>query len=230
MSLHAITNRLPCSAFKGERTITIALLRHAQAGLHGRFCGHSDPGLSAEGQEQLPGIVKAVSRFALSAIWSSDLRRAQETAAPIARHFGMDYMTSPCFREMNFGLWEGLAWEEVEREYPDDAQAWIKHFPRHRPSQGESFAELQTRATRQLELLGESVNPGCTLVVTHAGFIRATVAWILGMPEDRISHIGQNHGASTILERVGNHWSVSALNGNLFSLGDAKSEGVEGQV
>lgn len=230
MSLHETTDRRPCDAWTIEATVKIALLRHAQAGLHGRFCGHSDPGLSAEGQEQLPRIVKAVSRFALRAIWSSDLRRAQETAAPIARHFGMDYMTSPCFREMNFGLWEGLAWKEVERQYPDDAQAWIKHFPRHRPSQGESFAELQARATRQLELLGESVNPGCTLVVTHAGFIRAAVAWILGMPEERISHIGQNHGALTILEKVGNHWSVSALNGNLFSLGDAKSERVEGQV
>src|SRR5579884_2599336 len=112
MSLHETADQRRCDACTIEARVKIALLRHAEAGLHGRFCGYSDPGLSAEGEEQLPGIVKAMSCLALDTMWSSDLRRAQETAAPIARHFGIDYTTSPCLREMNFGLWEGLAWNE----------------------------------------------------------------------------------------------------------------------
>jgi len=113
---------------------------------------------------------------------------------------------------MNFGNWEGLTWKEVELQYPDDARAWAKLFPHHRPPGGESFLVLQARAVEQLGQLAKHAEPGCTLVITHAGIIRTTVAWVLGVPDERISRIGQHHGALTTLEKLGNHWSVTALN------------------
>ena len=212
MTLTAVTNRQPCDVLGGDATIQIALLRHAETGLHGCFCGHSDPSLSVQGQEHLPTISQSLSRVGPRAICSSDLRRARETAEPIAKYFGLDYTTSPGFREMNFGNWEGLTWKEVELQYPDDAKAWAKLFPHHRPPGGESFLEIQARAVDQLEQLAKHAEPGCTLVVTHAGFIRTAVAWVLGVPDERISRIGQNYGALTTLEKLGNHWTVTALN------------------
>ena len=212
MTPSAMTNRQSCNVLRGDATIQLAFLRHAQAGLHGHFCGHSDPGLSVQGREQVPIIIQSLSHMAPRAVWSSDLRRAVETAGPIAKHHGLDYTTSPAFREMNFGAWEGLTWKEVELQYPDDAQAWAKLFPHHRPPGGESFLELQARAVDQLEQLAKHAEPGCTLVVTHAGFIRTAVAWVLGVPDKRISRIGQNHGALTTLEKLGKQWSITALN------------------
>jgi alpha-ribazole phosphatase len=212
MTPTAMTNRQTCDVLKGDETIQIAFVRHAQAGLQERFCGHSDPGLSVQGQEQLPAIIQILSHIVPRAIWSSDLRRARETAEPIAEHFGMDYATSPGLREMNFGKWEGRTWREVEHQYPKDARAWAKLFPHHRPPGGESFLELQARVVDQLEQLAKYAGPGCTLVVTHAGFIRTAVAWALGIPDEHISRIGQNHGALTTLEKVGNHWTITALN------------------
>ncbi len=212
MTLTALTERRSCEVVRGNATIQIALLRHAHAGLHGCFYGHSNPSLSLQGQEQLPTILQGLSQITPRAIWSSDLLRAVETAKPIAKHLGLDYKTSPGFREMNFGSWEGLTWKEVELQYPEDARAWAKLFPHHRPPGGESFLELQVRAVGQLEQLTKHAEPGCTLLVTHAGFIRTAVAWVLGVPDERISRIGQNHGSLTILEKLGNHWSVTALN------------------
>jgi broad specificity phosphatase PhoE len=212
MTLTAAPNRQSCDVVRGNATIQIALLRHAQTGLHGCFCGHSNPGLSTQGREQLPIIVQSVSQILPRAVWSSDLQRAKETAAPISKHFGMHCNISSGLREMNFGRWEALTWKEVERQFPDDARAWVKCFPHHRPPGGESFRELQARAVEQLEQLARQAEPGCTLVVTHAGFIRTAVAWILGVPDKRVSRIGQNYGALTLLEKLGNHWSVTALN------------------
>ena len=212
MTITAMTNRQSCDALSGDATIQIALLRHAQTDLHGCFCGHSDPGLSVTGQEQLPTIIHSLSHMAPRSIWSSDLRRARETAEPIVKHFGLDYTTSPGLREMNFGKWEGLSWKEVELQYPDDAKAWAKLFPHHRPPGGESFLELRARAIEQLEQLAKCAQPGCTLVVTHAGFIRTAVAWVLGVPDERISRIGLHYGALSTLEKLGNQWSVTALN------------------
>ena len=227
MNLLAVTNRQSCDVLRGDATIQIALLRHAQTDLHGCFCGHSDPSLSVRGQEQLPAIIRSLSHIEPHAIWSSDLRRAVETAEPIAKHFGLSYTTSPGFREMNFGSWEGLTWKEVELQYPDDSRAWAKLFPHHRPPGGESFLELQARAVEQLERLAKQLESGCTLVVTHAGFIRTAVAWVLGVPDKRISRIGQNHGALTTLEKVGNHWSVTALNQRASRVSDAGCKEIE---
>ena len=221
MTSAAVTTRQSCDAVKNNATIQLLLLRHVQAGLHGRFCGHSDPGLTAQGREQIPTIIHTLAQIVPRAIWSSDLRRAKETAEPIAKYFGLGYTTSPRLREMNFGAWEGLSWKEVEFQYPDDARAWAKLFPHHRPPGGESFLELQARAVEQLERLANQAEPGCLLVVTHAGFIRAAVGWVLGVPDERISRIGQSHGALTALAKIGNHWSVSALNVSASPLSNA---------
>ena len=212
MTLPAVTNRQSCDVLRGDATIQIALLRHAQTDLHGCFCGHSDPSLSIQGRNQIPSVIQSLSQIVPRAIWSSDLRRATETAEPIAKHFGLDYTTSPGFREMNFGAWEGLTWKEVELQYPEDARAWAKLFPHHRPPRGELFLELQTRVIGQLEHLAAHAEPGCTLAVTHAGFIRTAVGWVLGIPDERISRLGLDHGALTILENVRSHWTVTALN------------------
>ncbi|HXJ41309.1 MAG TPA: histidine phosphatase family protein [Bryobacteraceae bacterium] len=230
MTMTVVTNRQSCDVAGGDATIHIALLRHAQKDLHGCFCGHSDPSLSVQGREQLPAIIQNLSQIVPSAIWSSDLRRARETAEPIAKHFGLGYKISPDFREMNFGNWEGLTWKEVELQYPDDARDWAKLFPHHRPPGGESFLELQVRAADQLEQLAKHAEPGCTLVVTHAGFIRTAVAWVLGVPGERISRIGQNHGALTTLEKQGNHWSVTALNVSASRFPDARRKETKDQL
>jgi len=130
---------------------------------------------------------------------------------------------------MNFGNWEGLTWKEVELQYPDDARAWAKLFPHYRPPGGESFLELQARAVKHLERLAKHAEPGCTLVITHAGFIRTTVAWVLGVPDERIWRIGQHHGALTTLEKRRNHWTITALNVSASPLANARHNEIEDQ-
>ena len=199
-----------------EASPQLVLLRHAQAELHGRFCGHSNPGLSIEGQREIPHIIGRLSSMPPSVVWSSDLRRAEQTAAPIAKHFGIALQTSSSLREMNFGLWEGLTWEEVEVQFPQDARAWSKSFPRGRPHGGESFDEFQKRVVTELErLLKEPEHR--VLIVTHAGFIRTAVAAALGMPDDQILSIGVDYGVATVLQRVRSHWVVGRLDAGKFT-------------
>jgi broad specificity phosphatase PhoE len=115
---------------------------------------------------------------------------------------------------MYFGSWEGLTWQEVEARFPEDAKAWAESFPHHRPPKGESYSELQTRAILELESLLRTAESECSLVVTHAGLIRAFIGWVLGIADQRITSLAQDYGSISVIKQVGDHWSVAALNLN----------------
>lgn len=191
----------------------LILLRHPQTGLHGRFCGHSDPELSEAGCRAIPRIISHLDGTSPTAVWCSDLVRARATATTVAEHLGLTCKVSAALREINFGLWEALSWREVEEQFPEDARSWIRLFPHHRPPGGESFLEFRTRVVAELERLAANSEHVCTLVVTHAGVIGVAVAWVLATPDDRISHIAIDHGAVVVLEKTGGCWTIRVPNG-----------------
>lgn len=227
MTLPAPSIAQSCGDLTLRATKQFVLLRHVEADLHGRFCGHSNANLTAQGRTKLLTIIHTLSLASISpaTIWSSDLRRATETAEAVAGHFGMHYSTSPRLREMHFGEWEGLSWSEVESRYPKDARAWIENFPHHRPPGGEAFSELQTRVIDELQSLAKGSKRGYTLAVTHAGFIRVAIAWVLGMADERISSIELNHGAITVLVNIRSHWSLAAMNLDLSCFAQIDKDG-----
>ena len=217
MTATAGTPTRSCSGSRA-RCPEVILLRHTQAGLDGRFCGHSDPELTEKGRAAFPAIISRLGAAPPSAIWCSDLIRAKETAARIAEHFGVPLRPSFALREINFGLWEGLTWKQVEAQFPQDASAWAREFPHHRPPGGESFEEFQSRVTAELRRISSDAEHGYVLVVTHAGFIRVAMGWVLGVPDDRISRIAVDHGAAIVLQRIGEHWGFVAPGTSSFRL------------
>jgi len=202
----------------------LVLLRHAEAGLRGRFCGLSNPALTSEGRNAIPRIIERLSPLPPCTVWSSDLRRAKQTASPIAKHFAVALRTSPDLREINFGQWEGLTWGDIEARFPEDARAYSECFPHHCPPGGESFHDFQKRVVAELERLTK-MSEAQTLVVTHGGFIRTAVAWILGMPDRHILRIGVDYGTATVFEKAANHGLVTAINAGGLALGRRKGEG-----
>jgi broad specificity phosphatase PhoE len=119
---------------------------------------------------------------------------------------------------MNFGQWEGLSWKEIDARFPEDARAWSQSFPHHRPPGGESFSEFRERVITEVNLLADTTESGA-LLVTHAGVIRAVVAWVLGIADHHILRIGVEYGSATIIEKAGKHWMVVALNAGPAAFG-----------
>ncbi len=62
-------------------------------------------------------------------IYSSDLRRARATAQAIAAARNIPLSLRPALREIDFGQWEGLSWEQIELMDPDYARKWIAGYP-----------------------------------------------------------------------------------------------------
>ena len=151
----------------------ILLVRHAETDLKGTFCGHSDPALNDAGRAQLPAIIDAIGKRPVETVLSSDLRRARETAEAIAQHYGSTLLLRPGLREIFFGEWEGLRWQQIEERDPSFARAWMQSFPRLAPPGGEPIHDFEARIGSELHYLSELTRNSALIVVTHAGVMRA---------------------------------------------------------
>lgn len=120
----------------------------------------------------------------LAALYSSDLRRAVDTATAIAQNHGLEVKTDPRFREINEGDWEGLTEDKIRAGWPD---LWeTRHWSR-RPG-GES-PDVRLRSLAALEELVHAYSQSSIAVVTSQGTIRMIIAEALGYDDRRSASI-----------------------------------------
>lgn len=160
----------------------VLFIRHAETEMAGRYCGHSDPDLSAQGRTQVVRLSQLLAEEALDTVYSSDLRRAARTAEAIAAGRNIPQVLRPALREIHFGDWEGLTWEEVEQSDPEYAQKWVKSYPNLPAPSGESFEDFERRVLAEVNHLMDA-SPGAIAVVTHAGVLRVVLRQLCGYSE-----------------------------------------------
>lgn len=151
---------------------TLVLVRHGETdwNLHRRVQGHSDPPLNDTGRAQARALAEALAGEQIDAIYSSDLRRAHETARIVAERRGLEVTAVRGLRERNFGSWEGLTDGEVLERFPSAAYGpW---------GDGETREEMCARVTEALRAIAEAHPGGTVLVVTHGGPMRSLLSEI----------------------------------------------------
>ena len=161
----------------------VIIIRHGQslANLASVFAGHFDVGLSDLGHKQAEKTAAAVNeRFKIDKIYSSDLKRAYETAQPLARLTGKEIIPDVALREIYAGKWEGRLFNRLVTEFADDYGVWRNDIGNARCTGGESTREAGERmlaAVRRIAL----ENDGKTVAITtHAAVIRAFMALCSG--------------------------------------------------
>jgi len=158
----------------------LLFIRHAQTDIAGTFCGHSDPPINALGQQQITQMISTLTSESIDEIYCSDLRRAIETATPLAQTFGCQLTIAGSLREIHFGDWEGLTWTEIEGRDPGYALRWIEAFPALPAPNGESFIAFKERVLRQIDRLLPFAETKRIAVVTHGGVMRLVLRNLLG--------------------------------------------------
>src|ERR1700754_4716032 len=102
----------------------LILVRHVATDLAGRFCGQSDPAINALGRAQLDELLVLLRTWKVDSVYSSDLQRARQTAEAISAEFSVPLQMRRGLREISFGEWESLSWDEIEERDSDAARLW----------------------------------------------------------------------------------------------------------
>ena len=158
------------------------LIRHGQSAgnAEGRFGGHSPTPLSELGMKQAQAAARALEKEGITAIYSSDLFRAVQTAEPLSKLTGIEIVTTPAFRERNVGVLEGLTFDESKAAYPDDYYALVNRKVHHVITNGESYEHLLKRSTAELwDILAGHIG-GRIAVFSHTGAICFLTLHLMG--------------------------------------------------
>lgn len=185
-------------------TNRLVLVRHGEpeAAARGRCYGKLDVGLSDDGRAQVHNTAAWMhgAHHLLSAVYSSPRRRASESAEIIAATYKLGVTIDNRLCEIDFGLFEGLTYEEVEQRFPVEYKMWME-----RPTEvlfpgGEDFKRMKRRVQRAL---GEMLvnHPAQTVaIVSHGGVNRIILAAALRMRSPDIFRLDQSYAAASIID------------------------------
>ena len=179
------------------------LVRHGETEWNrvGRAQGQADPPLNQAGREQAEAVAVRLATVVFEAAYSSDLRRAAETASPVMRGRDAPISYRSDLREKSFGEWEGLTYEEVHRRYPAMLEELFDERPAFAPPGGESDMDLLARAAGAVAGVAgrHAETDGNILVVSHGGTLRAMMVSMLGLPVESMWRLRlSNAGLSVI--------------------------------
>ncbi len=129
--------------------------------------GQTDTPLSVVGRAQAGAVGARLAHHPFDALYSSDLSRAYETAAAIARVSGHGIRRDPALRERTFGIFEGLIYSERAERYPAAHALFSQHDPDYAVPGGESPRQFYQRSLACLNAIAQAHVGQCVVVVTH---------------------------------------------------------------
>ena len=163
-------------------TTNVLLIRHGQSrgNAERRFGGHTATPLSARGRNQAQATARSLKSESLTAIYSSDLARAMETAQPLAKITGLPINGTRAFRERSVGVMEGLTFEDAAQQHPEQYAALLRRDFEHVLTGGESYRQLLDRAWEKLDQIIEENRGGKIAVFSHTGTICILALHLMG--------------------------------------------------
>ena len=185
-------------------TTKVYLIRHGQTlwNQDSKYQGHSDIALSETGKEQAQRLREyfVSKNIELNAIYASDLSRAHQTAEIIAGAYNMSVSVNKDFREMNFGVWEGLTFKEIQKLYTELAEQWLKAPENLEIPNGESFLIVKDRAERALQSIIQKHENENIVLVSHGGTLRTIFCALLDIPLTKMWQFKLDNTAVTIFD------------------------------
>lgn len=161
---------------------TLILVRHGETDWNRerRWQGHADTPMNETGRKQARALARTLTGAPIAAVYSSDLRRAHETAEIVAAAHQLPVSVDRRLREIDFGEWEGLTTEEIHERFPEYAAAWPPDDGRPFPG-GETYAAMGERVVEALAEIAHRHPDGDVVVVLHGGPIRGVLAHAAGI-------------------------------------------------
>ena len=192
-------------------TVKLFLVRHGQTdwNINRRFQGQSDVPLNEAGRQQAAALANRLSRERIDVLFASDLQRTHETARIIAARHACEIRVDARLREINFGAWEGLTYDEIKLNDPAAFAAREADIFTTAAPDGETLNQLTARVKSVLNDLHTQYADQTILMVAHGGPLQILLCLALNLSP---SKYWQFHLATASLSQIAFYPAGAILN------------------
>ena len=180
----------------------IFLVRHGESEWNKlkKVQGQKDIPLTEKGIEQAKLIGKRLINEGIEKIYTSDLKRAYDTASIIGKMLNIDVIPLKELREINFGIWEGLTTDIIKSKFSKERELWLKNPEMLKVKGAESILELQLRAMNEINKIISNNNIDNVLIVSHSATLKTIILGLLNMDISHFKNMTLNNVSLSIIE------------------------------
>ena len=192
----------------------LLLVRHAEveSDYQKKFGGKIDMNLSPRGQEQAQVLAKHLHAKKMDAIYASPMKRVQQTLAPFLNNGTPSQTILQDLREVDFGGWTGMNWQQVSEKFNLLTHEWLEHIERGMAPNGENGRQFRARIEPCLREIIKKHTGQTVGIFCHGGVIRMILAILLEIPLPRTNMFEIEYASVTQMALYPSHAEIELLN------------------
>lgn len=207
----------------------IYLIRHGETDANRtfQFQGHIDNPLNSKGLQQAAALGKYYKNIELDAVYSSSMQRAKQTAMPLVQSHGVDLQPLDELKEVSFGDWEGLSYDEIKAKWGDQLELFFTQPAQCRMPGGESFYDVAKRVQAAYNMIIEENGGKNIAIVSHGGVVRVQLCLLLGLDINKLWMFGVHNASTTCIGSWQNRFTIEYVNDTHYLHDHVNNDGIK---
>ena len=198
--------------------VKLILVRHALTvdNQKSRLSGHIDSSISEEGKEQIDKITNYLKDFDIDKIYTTTSSRTKDTVKKLSELKSIEIIEKESLKEIRFGDFEGLTFDEIKDKYPKEFQDMIEKGYEYKYPNGESLIDSYNRVCIELDNIISNNDDRTILICSHGGTIRNIITYLISNSYKYHWNFKIDNGSVTILEVQDGFTVITAMNNTSF--------------
>lgn len=198
--------------------VKLILVRHALTidNQKSRLSGHIDSSISEEGKEQIDKLTNYLKDFDIDKIYTTTSSRTKSTVKKLSELKSIEIIERESLKEISFGNFEGLTFDEIKNKYPEEFQDMIQKGYEYKYPNGESLIDSYNRVCIELDNIISNNDNRTILICSHGGTIRNIITYLISNSYKYHWNFKIDNGSVTILEVQDGFTVITAMNNTSF--------------
>lgn len=198
--------------------VKLILVRHVLTvdNQKSRLSGYIDSSISEEGKEQIDKITNYLKDFDIDKIYTTTSSRTKDTVKKISELKSIEIIEKESLKEISFGDFEGLTFDEIKDKYPKEFQDMIEKGYEYKYPNGESLIDSYNRVCIELDNIISNNDNRTILICSHGGTIRNIITYLISNSYKYHWNFKIDNGSVTILELQDGFTVITAMNNTSF--------------
>lgn len=198
--------------------VKLILVRHALTvdNQKSKLSGHIDSSISEEGKEQIDKITNYLKDFDIDKIYTTTSSRTKDTVKKLSELKSIEIIEKESLKEISFGDFEGLTFDEIKDKYPKEFQDMIEKGYEYKYPNGESLIDSYNRVCIELDNIISNNDDRTILICSHGGTIRNIITYLISNSYKYHWNFKIDNGSVTILEVQDGFTVITAMNNTSF--------------